>query len=162
MGVIPTQYHTSQGIRIVFVEPCVQSGSGKFERNIGVLKTPARVMLADSNLHTSSWFYAIQHASVLANMIFLVKSLKDPVEKILAWEAQYDEWPHADLILCPFGCLVNLVLQYEHKLTLLDPKKDDTDRGSGLGFQSIVGLYLGVHVDPVTMFYAYLVTYRAF
>jgi len=73
MGVIPTQCHTSQGIRIIFIEPYVQSRSGKFERSIRVLKTLARVILADSNLHASSWFYAIQHASVLANTIFLVK-----------------------------------------------------------------------------------------
>jgi len=90
-------------------------------------------------------------------MIFLVKSRKDPEQKISAWEAQYHEKPHADLILGPFECLAHLVLQNEHRLARLDPK-DDTDRGIGFGVRSIVGVYLGVHVDPVTMFYTYLMT----
>jgi len=69
MGVIPKHYYMSQGIRIVVVEPYVHSRNGKVERSIGVLKTLARVMLEDSNLHASYWFYAIRHASVLANMM---------------------------------------------------------------------------------------------
>jgi len=137
---------------IVVVERYVHSGNGKVERIIGVLKTLARVMPGDSNLHASYWFYAIQHASVLANMIFLVKLLKDPEREILAWEAQYDEKPHAYLILGHFVCLAHLVLQKEHRLARLDPK-DDTDGGIGFGVRSIVGAFLGVHVDPVKMLY---------
>ena len=86
-----------------------------------------------------------------------MKSRKDPEQKISAWEAQYDEKPHADLILGPFGCLAHLVLQKEHRLARLDPK-DDTDEGIGFGVRSIVGVFLGVHVDPVTMFYTNLIT----
>jgi len=91
-------------------------------------------------------------------MIFLVKSRKDPEQKISAWEAQYYEKPHADLILGPFGCLAHLVLQKEHRLARLDPK-DDTDGDIVFGVRSIVGVFLGVHVDPVTMSYTYLMTY---
>jgi len=72
--------------------------------------TLARIILRDSNLHTSYWFYAIRHASILANIIFLVKSRKDPEQKMSAWEAQYHEKSHANLILGPFGCLAHLVL----------------------------------------------------
>jgi len=58
-GVIPKQYYTSQEIKIVVVEPYVHSRNGKVERSIGVLKTLTRVMLGDSSLHASYWFYAI-------------------------------------------------------------------------------------------------------
>jgi len=140
MEIIPKQYYTtSQGIRIIVVEPHVHSRNGKVERSIGVLKTLASVMLGDSNLHTSYWFYTIRHASVLANMIFLVKLWKDPEQRISAWEAQYYEKPHADLNFGPFEFLAHLVLQKEHTLARLDPK-DDTDRGIGFGVRSIVGV----------------------
>ena len=121
-----------------------------------MLKTLARVILGDSNLHASYWFYAIRHASVLANMIFLVKLRKDPEQKISAWGAQYEKKQLA-LILGPFGCLAHLVLQKEHSLAHLDPK-DFTDGGIKFGVRSIVVVYLGVHVDPVTIFYTYLMT----
>ena len=140
MGVIPKQYYTSQGRRIVVVEPYVHPGNGKVERSIGVLKTLARVMLGDSNLHASYWFYAIRHASVLTSMNFLVKSRKDQEQKISAWEAQYHEKPHADLILGPFECLTHLVLQNEHRLARLDPK-DDADGGIEFGIRSIMGVF---------------------
>jgi len=81
MGVIPKHHYTSQGIRIVVVEPYIHSGNGKVEKSIGVLKTLARVMLEDLNLHASYRIYAIRHDSVLASTIFLVKLLKDPERK---------------------------------------------------------------------------------
>ena len=49
------------------------------------------------------------------------------------------------------------MLQKEHRLARLD-LKGDPDGGIRFGVRSIVGVYLGVHVDPVTMFYTYLMT----
>jgi len=37
IGVIPKQYDTSQGKRIVVAKPYMHSGNGKVERSIGVL-----------------------------------------------------------------------------------------------------------------------------
>jgi len=59
----------------------VHSGNGKVERSIGVLKTLARVMQEDPNLHASYWFFAIRHTFGLANMIFLVEVAEGPRAK---------------------------------------------------------------------------------
>jgi hypothetical protein len=114
--------------------------NGKVERKHDTLKSLARPMVERSGLHLSFWYFAIQHAALVSNLVLPARDDDGEEMPITIWEAEYDVEPEVErYLLGPFGCLAYLILTEEQR------------RAKGLckhfGIRSIAGVYLGCAVD---------------
>ena len=133
-------YFTSQQTKYSLVEASHHYRNGKVERKHDTLKSMARALIERSGLHLCFWYFAIQHAALVTNLVLPARDNAGEELPITIWEAEYGAEPDIDrYLLGPFGCLSYLILTEEQR------------RAKGLckhfGIRSIAGVYLGCTVD---------------
>ena len=137
---VARNFFTSQRTKWSLVEASHHYRNGKVERKHDTLKSTARAMIERSGLHLCFWYFAIQHAALVTNLILPARGELGEEMPMTIWEAEYGAEPDIErYLLGPFGCLSYLILTEEQR------------RAKGLckhfGIRSIAGIYLGCTVD---------------
>ena len=137
---IASNYFTSVGVKLTTVEADHHYRNSKVEKKHDVIKTMARTSLERSGLSLAFWYFAVQQAVLVSNVILPARDEDGKELGITIWQHQYGTDPDVErMILGPFGALAYLILSAEQRMA----------RGlcKHFGVRAIAGVYLGTQVD---------------